>query len=106
MKTRTGFVSNSSSSSFILIARASYFDEKLDSLDEKTKKVALASMDPLTHLGPGLCVIKARDNDGWVQGLAVEEDGSEHRIYERIRAALRPSRDERHERTFWQEDDS
>ncbi len=106
MKTRSGFVSNSSSSSFILLATDDYVEEAISELSDRDKESARASMTRVSKFGQPLWYMEAYcdTESGWVYGLyghnisdldpgdAAEREKilEAYEAYSRIHEALRP----------------
>ena len=85
MKTRTGFVSNSSSSSFIAVATEDAFEEALSQMtDEREKKIVKYLAKKRTCLGQKVRVVKEFTDAGGFSSVWGCDSDNESDILEKV----------------------
>lgn len=124
MKIRNGFVSNSSSSSFMILATKEYFDEAIQDLSDRDQEIVQQSLRPTHQFGKDLFFIDAycATEEAYVRGLYglrnddldYDDENWEEEVekilnsYNKIYGVLRPQgasegNPGNDERAFWQE---
>lgn len=97
MKTRSGFVSNSSSSSFVLIVKKEDYQEMYDSeLTNDERKIADATMEFKTCLGINMAIFADFSTDGGdaCEYLEVDIKGEDkHEVYYQFQEKLEKIKD-------------